>query len=181
MRGKVQVAVSIGALVMVLGMRDVRAEGGPVNIQGSITEPMTATGEVASAYSSDGAICQLRGTGIPIVIRGLVLSKFDGPNPVAGSGAWFLVMEGKLTDVFVDGAPLVLADQVISNGLIRTKEFGDCRIYSYNGSRLSAMVVPQDQLHALQKRVDARTNATHAEQQSGGSSPPAVRPPKPTP
>lgn len=168
-------------LAMCAAARDVTSG----NIVGFASPTTVVTGEVAVAYNprSGVPVGQIAGSHfhIPVVIRGLVDVQVEGPPEIADVGVWFLVTSGKLSDIVVEGAPLPLASQTISNGLIRTKDFGSFSIYLYKNKNPVALVVPIDQSYSLAKWLDTKRNAAHAEQQGGGHSPPAARSPKPTP
>ena len=183
---KVQVTAAIGAMVIALGVRNASGEEvKSVNVAGCFNEPipMTSTGEVAfvSVINHGEPLRHLVSTRIPLLIRGLATDEVNGPHAVAGAGAWFLVTRGKLCEVLVDGLRFALLSQAISNGVVRTKDFGQWWVYSYNGGSPYALVGSNDQLRSLKKWLAGQKNATPAEQQGGGYSPPAARPSKPTP
>lgn len=182
---KLQIAVGIGAMIITLGLRSARGEEGiGINIRGYNKEPIpeTVTGAVArvSHINKGDPLPQLISTRMPIVIRGLVTETFSGPNMVARSGGWFLIIDGKVSEVLVGGVPVSLSSQVISNGLVRMRDFGDWWVYAYNGKAPCAIVGSGDQLRSLEEWVDADTNNAHADQNSGYS-PSAAQPAHPTP
>jgi hypothetical protein len=170
-------------MIMVFGARiSCGQEVSSANVIGIVRESTTVTGEVASVFEGDpaGPVRQLNCTGIRLVIRGLVSDWSEGPSPLADSGVWFLVSDGRLTELLVDGVPLALASQVISNGLIRTKEFGNWWVYSYNGNSPAALVAADNQLQSLEQWLQSRKSVKDAKQQGRGASPPAARPSNPT-
>ena len=167
---------------MLLGVSAVAEDVPSVNVVGySVSTTLTVTGAVAytDARNLGVAVGQIAGTTISVVIRGLTAMLFEGPPAVEGSAVWMQITSGRVSDILVDGVPLPLASQVISNGVIRTKDCGICSIYLCAGSSPAALFVEQQGL--LKRWLDARKQDAAAEQQGGGYSPPAARPSKPTP